>query len=120
MSLSTPEEFRITLSSFYGRSFTLVIRDGKLIYNATRPEKKAIRDPTENDWNIFWKKTINLKIWLWSKAYVDYSSSDGQNWGVKLRIGNLKLHTYGANDHPDNFEDFLDAIKVLIGGLELH
>ena len=120
MSLYLPEEFRITASSFYGRSFTLIIRDKKLIYHATKPEQKIIRDPAENDWNIFWKKTIDLKIWLWNKSYVDHGSSDGQNWGIKLEFGKLKLQTYGSGDHPENYKEFLEAAKVLIGGLELH
>jgi hypothetical protein len=64
MRTSTPQEFRITSSSFHGRSFTILIRDYKLIYQSTRPQEKLVRDPSDEDWDKFWKETINLKIWL--------------------------------------------------------
>lgn len=120
MGASTPEEFRITSSSFYGRSFTLLIRDQKLIYQSTRPEEKLVRDPSDDDWDKFWKKTVSLKIWLWKKSYVNRGNSDGQNWSVKIGFGKLKLHSYGSGEFPDEYEDFLTALRKLIGGLEFH
>lgn len=120
MGTSTPEEFRITLSSFHGRSFTLLIRDQKLIYQSTRPQEKFTRDPSDEDWDKFWKETINHKIWIWKKSYVDRGSSDGQNWSVKIGVGKLKLHSYGSGEFPDAFEDFLVAVRKLIVGLEFH
>ena len=120
MSLSSPQEFRITLSSFYSRSFTLLIRDQKLVYQATRPEEKILRDPAGSDWDKFWKETVKLKIWLWKKSYVDKSSSDGQNWSVKITIGKMKLHTYGSGEFPENYEEFLGALRKLIGGLDFY
>ncbi|MDA3886508.1 MAG: hypothetical protein PF638_13020 [Candidatus Delongbacteria bacterium] len=120
MSLSSPEEFRITLSSFYGRSFTLLFRDKKLVYQSTRPEEKLFRVPADEDWDKFWKESVKLKIWLWNKSYVDRSSSDGQNWSVKIKIGKMNLHSYGSGQFPENFENFLVAIRKLLGGLEFH
>ncbi|MBN2789852.1 MAG: hypothetical protein JXR69_06660 [Candidatus Delongbacteria bacterium] len=120
MHSSTPEEMRITLSSFYGRSFTILLRDNKLIYHATRPEEKLVRDPSDDDWDKFWKETVNLKIWLWNRSYVDKSTSDGQNWSVNIKVGKLKLHTYGSGEFPDNYEEFLVVLRKLIGGLDFH
>ena len=120
MGVSSPEEFRITSSSFYGRSFTILIRDGKLLYQATRPEEKLIRDPADEDWDKFWRETVKLKIWLWKKSYVDRGSSDGQNWSIKIKIGKMKLHTYGSGEFPENYKKFLEALKNLIGGMEFH
>ncbi|NOR44067.1 MAG: hypothetical protein GQ534_00645, partial [Candidatus Delongbacteria bacterium] len=70
------------------------------------------------DWDKFWKETVKLKIWLWKKSYVDKGSSDGQNWSIKIKIGKMKLHTYGSGEFPENYEDFLVALRKLIGGLE--
>lgn len=120
MRLSTPKEFRITSSSFYSRSFTILIRDDKLVYEATRPQEKLIRDPSDEDWDKFWKKTINLKIWLWGGSYVDRGSSDGQNWSVKIGVGKLKLHSYGSGEFPEDYEGFLVALRKLVGGLEFY
>ena len=118
MNLYLPEEFRITTSTFNGRSFTLVIRDKKLLYHASRPDERITRDPAENDWDKFWKETVKLKIWLWKKSYVDKGSSDGQNWSVKIKTGKMFLHSYGSGEFPENYEEFLVAIRKLIGGLE--
>ena len=118
MNLSSPQEFRITSSSFYSRSFTLLIRDQKLIYQTTRPTENLLRAPADEDWDKFWKETVKLKIWLWKKSYVDKSSSDGQNWSVKIKIGKMHLHSYGSGEFPENYEGFLVALRKLIGGLD--
>ena len=120
MSVSSPEEFRITSSSFYSRSFTILIRDQKLLYHASRPEEKLIRIPADEDWDKFWKETVKLKIWLWQKSYVNRGSSDGQNWSVKIKIGKMKLHSYGSGEFPENYQEFLKALKKLVGGLEFY
>lgn len=120
MRLSTPQELRITSSSFHGRSFTLLIRDNKLIYHSTRPEEKLVRNPSDEDWDKFWKETIKHKIWLWKKSYVDRSTSDGQNWSVKISVGKLKLHSYGSGEFPTDYQSFLVALRKLIGGLEFY
>jgi len=119
MSSELPVAFRISISSYYGRSFSLVVRDDKLIYNSTRPECKTVRDPSADDWQRFWKKTVNLKIWLWDKQYIDRSRSDGSHWSVNLEVGKLKLMTYGSNSYPENFNEFIQAVRELIPGLEL-
>ena len=119
INASLPEVFRLTISSFYGRSFTLVLRDGKLLYHSTRPTEEITRDPSGEDWDRFWKDTVKLKIWVWEKEYVDRSSSDGANWSVNIEIGKLKLRSYGSNIRPDNFEEFLVAVRKLVPGLEL-
>ncbi len=119
MSTSIPDQFRITLSSFYGRSYTVLIRDGKLHYHSNRPEKMIKRRPADEDWQKFWKKTVSLKIWLWEKEYLDKSTSDGSNWSVNIEIGSLKLKSYGSNKKPENFSEFLDALRELLPGIEL-
>jgi hypothetical protein len=119
MHSGMPEIFRISISSFYGRSYTILLRDDMLLYNSTRPEKQITRFVSEDDWHKFWKKTVNLKVWLWQSQYVDKSSSDGTSWSVNMEIGKLKLKAYGSNQYPENFREFLQALSDLTAGLEL-
>jgi hypothetical protein len=119
MNSGMPEIFRISISSFYGRSYTILLRDDMLLYNSTRPEKQITRFVSEDDWHKFWKKTVNLKVWLWQTQYVDKSSSDGTSWSVNMEIGKLKLKAYGSNQYPENFREFLQALSDLTAGLEL-
>jgi hypothetical protein len=118
MGYDLPVVFRISLNSFYGRSYVLVLRDNKLIYNSTRPKAQIVRDPSDEDWQKFWKKTVKHKIWLWEREYVDKSSSDGSTWSVNIEVGNLKLKSYGSNSCPENFKEFTNIVKELIPGLE--
>lgn len=118
-NISLPEIFRLTISSFYGRSFTLVLRDRKLLYHSTRPTEEIVRDPSGEDWDRFWKDTVKLKIWVWKKEYVDKSSSDGASWSINIEVGKLKLRSYGSNIRPDNFEEFLEAVRILVPGLDI-
>ncbi|HQO09640.1 MAG TPA: hypothetical protein PLP37_05975 [Clostridiales bacterium] len=110
--------FRITLNSFYGRSYSLILREHKLLYSSTRPVTQIIRDPSEEDWRKFWKKTVNRKIWLWSTQYVDKTSSDGSTWSVNIEAGRLTLKSYGSNNYPENFQQFIADVRDLIPGLE--
>jgi hypothetical protein len=119
MHSGMPAIFRISINSFYGRSYTLVLREDKIIYNSTRPDTAITRYVSENDWHKFWKKTVSLKIWLWQSQYVDKSSSDGTSWSVNMEIGNLRIKTYGSNQYPDNFHEFIQAVRDLTAGLEL-
>ncbi|MBN2858453.1 MAG: hypothetical protein JXN63_08635 [Candidatus Delongbacteria bacterium] len=118
-NVSLPEVFRLTISSFYGRSFTLLLRDGKLLYHSTRPTEEITRDPSGEDWDRFWKETVRLKIWVWKKEYVDKSSSDGASWSINIEVGKLKLRSYGSNIRPDNFEEFLESVRKLVPGLQI-
>ena len=118
MDLELPVVFRISLNSFYGRSFTLIMREGKLIYNSTRPITMFVRTPTNDDWEKFWKKTVKLKIWLWQNEYVDKSSSDGSSWSVNIEKDKLRLKSYGSGFFPDNFSEFTKIVRELIPGLE--
>ena len=118
MDLELPVVFRISLNSFYGRSFTLIMREGKLIYNSTRPTAMVVRTPTNDDWEKFWKKTVKLKIWLWRNEYVDKSSSDGSSWSVNIEKDKLRLKSYGSGFFPDNFSEFTKIVRELIPGLE--
>ena len=120
MSSGHPLLFRLSLSSFYGRSYNLVYRNDQIVYNSTRPSRKIIRVPSEEDWNKFWKKSVSLKIWLWEKEYIDRSTSDGSHWSVDIEIGKMKLRSYGSNKRPHNFDDFLNAVRTLLPGLELN
>jgi len=118
VDLELPVVFRISLNSFYGRSFTLIMREGKLIYNSTRPITMFVRTPTNDDWEKFWKKTVKLKIWLWQNEYVDKSSSDGSSWSVNIEKDKLRLKSYGSGFFPDNFSEFTKIVRELIPGLE--
>jgi hypothetical protein len=118
VDLELPVVFRISLNSFYGRSFTLIMREGKLIYNSTRPTTMVVRTPTNDDWEKFWKKTVKLKIWLWHNEYVDKSSSDGSSWSVNVEKDKLRLKSYGSGCFPDNFSEFTKIVRELIPGLE--
>jgi hypothetical protein len=118
MNIDLPSSFRLSLTSHYGRYYSLIFRDNKLLYESTRPVKKYIREPTEDDWKKFWNKTVKLKIWLWESQYLDPSVSDGAHWSVNIEVGNLKLRTYGSTARPQNFSEFLQAVRELIPGLE--
>lgn len=118
MGSELPSIFRISLNTFYGRSYTLILRDSKLLYNSTKPNTQIIRDPSDTDWQKFWKKTVKHKIWLWESEYIDRSSSYGLNWSVNIEVGKLKLKSYGSNYHPEGFEEFIMAVKDLIPDLE--
>ncbi|MFO7811007.1 MAG: hypothetical protein R6V47_06525 [Candidatus Delongbacteria bacterium] len=119
MSSGRPVVFRLNLSSFYGRSYTVVYRNDHILYNSTRPSRKIIRVPSEEDWDKFWKKSVSLKIWLWDREYLDRSTSDGSHWSVDIEIGKMKMRSYGSNIRPHNFDDFLNAVRKLLPDLEL-
>jgi len=133
---SLPTAFYIKIGGFHGPSYSVELRDGKLHYTADEPARqkkieKAVT-PTEEQWRQFWQKMDQVRLWQWSREYVNREVLDGTQWNVRIKYDGKSLVASGSNAYPletdvaqsNNspeaslpFNQFLQAVSKLIGNL---
>lgn len=127
-----PIEFEVATGGCFGPSFTVRFVDGKLMYEKSgglyslAPATEI--NPTQEQWTRFWERMNELGIWNWSPHYEQCSigHEDGNHWFVNIAIDNRSVRSEGEDVFPGSsgttpskeFEQFLEALRELLGGVE--
>ncbi len=133
-----PEAFHFRIGGFFGTTFEVELKGDALEYRTivqsgkTKPTVVTVR-PSPAAWRVFHQRCESIGVWRWKTAYPNGALvSDGTQWSLRLRHGRRSLETYGDNNFPTldgspnslpirtpEFKAFLDALGVLLGGVEL-
>lgn len=90
-----------------------VMKEGKLKYKKRRVTAR------DEDWAGFYKALDSAEVWTWKDDYIDRSMVDGTFWSaiIVYTFPERKiLVTSGSNRYPPQFDEYLEAVRKLIGG----
>ena len=108
-----------------GGDIELIIKDNKVVFNKGNSysvkyhsgdwDTTLTHIPSDNRWQLFFQTLDDINVWKWKKSYVNIGICDGGSWSLKITKNSKKLACHGDVDYPSNFDDFLEALKELIG-----
>ena len=102
-----PQQLELFWGGLPGLNTCSVQWDGKsLAYEQTYRAKKTKADinPSDQQWQRFWKQMDEVNVWSWQKRYDNPDVMDGMVWHVKMGLGTNRVETYGSNAYPGNTE----------------
>lgn len=121
MSTHLPTKFHAFIGGFFGTDYTIELDGQELVYLADETHSGEGRreriSPTGDEWNTFWKQLNELGVWEWKRKY-ETEICDGTQWELDIKYGDKKRKCYGSNAYPDRFDEYLQAVKELLGGRE--
>jgi len=100
------------------KDIQLIIKDNKVILNKgnfASVDTTLTHIPSDNRWQLFFRTLNDINVWKWKKSYVNIGICDGGSWSLKITKNSKKLACHGDVDYPSNFDDFLEALKELMG-----
>jgi hypothetical protein len=129
----TPSRFSASIDNFGRHSYTVELRDGKLLYSDTTPKSVAqpiTITPSSDEWRAFRRALDAIGVWAWHESYMPNEPIlDGTSWSLSLRYPDRSLVTGGGNCYPDAhgnptgvplrtpaFSQFEAALEALLGG----
>lgn len=125
-----PDEFEICIGGCFGPTFTVRLKEGKLIYESSSgmyvlASMEEIA-PDDKAWAEFWDELEAIGAWDWKSRY-DNTDAEGTHWFVHIAKGGRSIISEGENAYPgadslessENFECFLEALRRLLGGVDL-
>ena len=116
--VTRPHFLNIYIGGFLGPSYE-IISDGLTIRYKAVNSIEEVFTPDEKTWKKFRESLNKVNAWGWNSKYIDPKIKDGTTWGVIIVDENGKqIHTYGRNAYPNKFNDFLAAVRELVGGRE--
>ena len=72
--------------------------------------------PDLRRWKEFREELDRINAWGWKPNYRKPDVKDGTSWFVIISYGSTRvINSYGSNAYPEDFEDFLAAVRHLIG-----
>ena len=108
-----------------GDDIELIIKDNKVVFNKGNSFSVKYHDgdwdttlthiPSDYGWQQFFQTLDDINVWRWKKNYTNNEVFDGGSWSLKITKNSKKLACHGDVDYPSNFDDFLEALKELIG-----
>ena len=96
--------------------------DGKeLLYQMITLESRLddepeIIHPSDEQWDRFW--SFMQECDGWAEKYKQPDTNVCTSWFVSAENGDLSILSSGSNDIPENFQTFLNEVRLLIGGRE--
>ena len=103
----------------------LIIKDNKVVFNkgdfssveyhGGDWDTTLTHIPSDYRWQLFFQTLDDINIWRWKKSYADYEVEDGGSWSLEITKNSKKLECSGTVYYPSNFDDFLEALKKLMG-----
>ena len=78
--------------------------------------KKIVKDNTHNEKQIKDSTLFEIVkcISSWKESYVNDRTIDGSTYTIKIKSNNCMKSYMFKNKYPDNFSDFLNALKEVI------
>jgi hypothetical protein len=117
-----PTAFEFSAGSFFGANTAVKWTDGALHVwedppgvHSLQPAERTIK-PTQEQWNEFWRTLDEEDVWSWAPFY-GYSMPDAPGWGLRIEVGSHRLQSYGINDFPHRWNQFVAALSRLGGGI---
>lgn len=130
-----PEILIISVGGHMGPSYSVEWKSGGLQYKAIdrsdyeiEPTNKTVLlQPTQKQWEAFWRAVDSLNIWSWKKEYSPPPGCfvcDGTGWSISIKKDNYVLESQGYNAYPPDggldesrdFRKFCRAVSRLCGG----
>jgi hypothetical protein len=73
-------------------------------------DEKVISIEGNPDWELL---LGFLKHCGWRKNY-DSFSCDGTQWELEVKTDGIRIKSYGSNNYPDNFDEFLSLLNRIV------
>jgi len=132
---SIPKSFSASIGGFFGPSYQVELKDGKLYYRSYRGNPNRARritiTPTPEQWAKFRAALDAIHIWKWKARYDNQYVNDGTQWSLSITYDDRALTSGGSNSYPKKdgvpnnqpeftrpFEAWLKAVRDLTGGRE--
>jgi len=131
---SIPERFKVKIGGFLGPSYSIRIKENELIYRVNENEddyKELVVTPSEERWQNFKQALDDIGVWQWNEEYPNPGDTDGTQWFLEIEWDGRTIKSYGDDNYPTTdgtpennpelsptFENFLEAVRKLIGGLK--
>ena len=122
-----PHKLEASIGGYPGPYYDVTLTNGELIYNChdgdgpTLQPDGGLITPTEEAWAEFHSALDRAQAWQWQPRYEpDELIVDGTSWSVEIRWGDRTVKSQGSNAAPDSFDDFLRALRTLIGGRDFY
>jgi hypothetical protein len=128
-----PSRFRASIDNFSRHTYSVDLRDGKLVYEDATPRttpQPVMITPSPEQWRAFRRALDQIGVWAWHESYMPNEPVfDGTSWSLSLRYPDRSLGTGGGNCYPDAhgtptgvalrtpaFRQFEAAVEALLGG----
>jgi len=131
MNKYLPDKFKVAIGGYMGNSYSVELRNKKLIYNKNdtynKNNKKSVLKPDREAWEKFWKILKEIDIWKWNRSYKPENDIlDGTSWKIDIKYGDKEILSSGTNAYPpyskievsEEFSRFCNAVSELLGGSE--
>ena len=116
-----PSRLDLRIGGYMGTSYSIVLKRTVLhhiTYGAEYvPGKECAVRPTDEAWTSFLTALDSLRVWEWRERYDHPGMCDGTSWKVDIVWDNRHIGSSGSNSFPRVFEDYLEAVRALVGGL---
>ena len=137
-----PLKLEFFIGGYSGPNHGVRLENGLLKYKLFEshpdyPEKEASVVPTNRKWLNFRKKLDVLDVWNWKSDYPNPGVCDGTQWEFEVDYGVKKIKSSGDNAYPgaeqigiiddmtvtkddaNEFDAFLRALSLLLGGVKI-
>jgi hypothetical protein len=112
--------FYFEVGGFGDRQTLELLEDGEIIVKLGLAKISWFYDgainlkPTSEKWATFLNRIEELHIWDWAPSYHQMDMCDGSQWELQMDKGEKSLKSYGSNKLPENFDQFKEALLVLL------
>src|SRR3712207_1642804 len=100
-----PSRFRAVIDNFGRHSYTVELRDGKLVYEdaAPRTTSESITiTPSPEQWRAFRRALDEIGVWTWRQDYQPSEGIlDGTSWSLYIQYPDHSVFSSGANCYPN-------------------
>ena len=136
-----PLKLEFYIGGYSGPNHSVKFENGILNYQFCKiygqPDKEVSAVPTNRKWLNFRKKLDAIDVWQWQSDYPNPGVCDGTQWELEIDYGVKKIKSSGDNaypgyeliaiiddrtvteDDPNEFDAFLHALSLLLGGLKI-
>jgi hypothetical protein len=124
-----PSRFSASIDNFSSHTYTVELRDEKLLYSDATPNttaKPIVITPSHKQWREFRRALDTIDVWKWRDSYMpDEVIFDGTSWTLAVSYPDCSVISRGANSYPDARKDMVQlsvfrqleaAIEALLGG----
>ncbi len=106
----------------FGPSYKVIIQGNTVKYEYADFSKKSPEEETftvsGQDIQNFIDKLNSIGIKKWKNSYINNEIIDGTSWDISIKHKDLDKGVSGRNNYPKNFNDYLEAVRTLIGHRE--
>lgn len=131
-----PQYLKIRVGGILGPVYSIRMKGNNLIYRIHEDENtdeysEAEINPAGEDWQVFNKALDDIGVWQWQGEYPNPGQTDGTQWFLEIEWNGRRIKSFGDNNFPiadgdpenesdisPTFENFLGAVRKLIGGLK--